>query len=537
MGRRGPGARIVRRPAKTAVVAPWEAPELSRAERIIAFIESLPCTSGQWAGQPFRLRPWQRREIERIYRTDADGRRAIRTVVWTTARANGKTGLASMIALTHMVGPESQERGEVYAAANDRFQASRLFSEVAAIVERVPWLAKRVSIRRHDKTLEDMGTGSIFVALSADVPSKHGLAPNLVIFDELGQAQSRELFDTLATSLGKKPEPLFWIISTQAATDAMPMSQVVDYGLACQRGEITDPSFHLFMRTAPLDADPWSIETWRLANPGLDDIVSLDHVKQMAKQAQNMPSAEASFRRLCLNQRVQVSQFFITPDVWRACGDAVDAEALRGVPVYAGLDLSQVADLTALVLIGKIGRKWHVLPTCWLPAEGLVEKARADRVPYDQWARNGFLQTTPGRSISYEFVADHLRSVFDRFNARKLAFDAWNMNSLRPWLYKAGFSEQFVAERFVEFRQGFKTMSPALRDLEQALREGEIAHGGHPVLTACFMNATIVTDDAGNRKLSKEKSTGRIDAAVALTMAVGVAPLQDKPLDIESLIG
>jgi phage terminase large subunit-like protein len=236
MGRRGPGARIVRRPAKTAVVAPWEAPELSRAERIIAFIESLPCTSGQWAGQPFRLRPWQRREIERIYRTDADGRRAIRTVVWTTARANGKTGLASMIALTHMVGPESQERGEVYAAANDRFQASRLFSEVAAIVERVPWLAKRVSIRRHDKTLEDMGTGSIFVALSADVPSKHGLAPNLVIFDELGQAQSRELFDTLATSLGKKPEPLFWIISTQAATDAMPMSQVVDYGLACQRG-------------------------------------------------------------------------------------------------------------------------------------------------------------------------------------------------------------------------------------------------------------------------------------------------------------
>jgi phage terminase large subunit-like protein len=537
MGRRGPGARIVKRPKATAVVAPWEAPELSRAERIILFVESLPCTSGQWAGQPFQLRPWQRRELLRIYRTDANGRRVVRTVCWSTARANGKTGLAAVLALAHLVGPESQARGEVYAAANDKFQASRLFSEVAAIVERVPWLASRVSIRRHDKTLEDMGTGSVFVALSADVPTKHGLAPNFVVMDELGQSPSRELLDTLMTGLGKKPEAMCWIISTQAATDAMPMSQVVDYGLACRRGEITDPSFHLFLRTAPLDADPWSIKTWRLANPGLDDIASLDHVKQLAKQAQNMPSAEASFRRLCLNQRVAISQFFVTPDVWKSCGAAVDAEALRTVPVYAGLDLSQVADLTALVLIGKIGRKWHVLPTCWLPAEGLVEKARADRVPYDQWARNGFLQTTPGRSIAYEYVADHLRSVFDRFNVRKLAFDAWNMNSLKPWLYKAGFSEQFVAERFVEFRQGFKTMSPALRDLEQALREGEIAHGNHPVLAMCFMNATVVTDDAGNRKLSKEKSTGRIDAAVALTMAIGVAPLQEKPIDIDALIG
>jgi phage terminase large subunit-like protein len=540
MGLRGPRAQSLNhwpRPGEPTTSHPWEAVGLSRAERVVAFVESLPLTSGQWAGQSFRLRPWQKRELRRIYRTDADGRRIVRTVCWSTARANGKTGLASVLALAHLVGPESQARGECYCAANDKFQASRLFSEVVAIIERVPWLAARMSIRRHEKTIEDHITGSILTALSADVPTKHGLAPNFVVMDELGQSQSRELLDTLQTSLGKKPDPMLWIISTQAATDAMPMSQVIDYGLACQRGEIADPSFHLYLRAAPLDADPWSIKTWRLANPGLDDIASLEHIKQLAKQAKNMPSAESNFRRLHLNQRVAISNYFVTPDVWKACGSPVDVEALRTVPVYAGLDLSAVADLTALVLIGKIGKIWHVLPTCWLPSEGLIEKARADRVPYDQWARQGFLQTTPGRTIAYDYIADHLRSVFDNFNVRKLAFDAWGMNSLKLCLSRAGFSEQFIAEKFVEYRQGFKSMSPALRDLEQVIREGELAHGNNPLLTMCMMAATVVTDDAGNRKLSRDKSTQRIDAAVSLAMAIGVAPLQEKPFDVESLIG
>jgi phage terminase large subunit-like protein len=178
-----------------------------------------------------------------------------------------------------------------------------------------------------------------------------------------------------------------------------------------------------------------------------------------------------------------------------------------------------------------------MLPTCWLPSEGLIEKARADHVPYDQWARQGYLQTTPGKTIAYDYIADHLRSVFNNFNVRKLAFDAWGMNSLKLCLSRAGFSEQFVAERFVEFRQGFKSMSPALRDLEQVIREGEIAHGNHPILRMCMMAATVVTDDAGNRKISKDKSTQRIDLAIALAMAIGVVSPTAPTVDVEALIG
>ena len=175
-------------------------------------------------------------------------------------------------------------------------------------------------------------------------------------------------------------------------------------------------------------------------------------------------------------------------------------------------------------------------PTFWLPSEGLSEKAVADRVPYDLWHGQGFLQATPGKTVSYEFVAGHLRNLFRRYDIRKIGFDRWNMKHFKPWLSRVGFSDQMIEDRFVEFGQGMQTMSPALRDLEQILIEGQLAHGNHPVLSMCVANTVITLDDAGNRKPSKKRSVGRIDGLVALAMAVGVAPLQVKPIDIDALI-
>ena len=166
----------------------------------------------------------------------------------------------------------------------------------------------------------------------------------------------------------------------------------------------------------------------------------------------------------------------------------------------------------------------------------MAEKAVAERVPYDLWHGQGHLQLSPGKTVSYEFVANYLRQMFQRYNIQKLAFDRWNFRHLLPWLLRAGFSEQLVKERFVEFGQGVASMSPALRDLEQVLLEGNLAHGGHPVLSMCVSHTVIVLDDARNRKPSKRKSTAKIDGLVALTMAIGVAPLQAKPIDIEALI-
>jgi phage terminase large subunit-like protein len=295
-----------------------------------------------------------------------------------------------------------------------------------------------------------------------------------------------------------------------------------------------DPHTVVKLYTAPTELDPFDEQTIRLANPAFGTFLNARAVLAMAQDAKRMPAREAEYRNLILNQRVEVSNPFIAPTVWKTCGGPVGP--LEAIPLYGGLDLSEAADLTALVLIGKRDGKWRVQPTFWLPSEGLSEKSVADRVPYDMWARQGYLQTTPGRSISYEFVASYLRDVFRRYDIRKLAFDRWNFKHLLPWLLKAGISEQFVKDHFVEFGQGMQSMSPALRDLEQVLLEGELAHGNHPVLSMCVANTVIAIDDAGNRKPSKRKSTGRIDGMIALAMAVGVAPLLTKQIDISTLI-
>jgi phage terminase large subunit-like protein len=249
-----------------------------------------------------------------------------------------------------------------------------------------------------------------------------------------------------------------------------------------------------------------------------------------------MPAREAEYRNLILNQRVEPTNMFVSPAVWKACGEP--AGSLAGLTIYGGLDLSAVSDLTALVLIGRRDGKWRVQPTFWLPSEGLSKKATADRLPYDLWHAQGYLQTTPGRTVSYEFVADHLAELFRRYDIVKIGFDRWNIRNFLPWLHKAGLSEQFVKDHFVEFGQGLASMSPALRDLEQVLLEGQIAHGNHPVLSMCASNTVIAVDDAGNRKPSKKRSVGRIDGMVALAMAIGVAPLKaERVIDVQALIG
>jgi phage terminase large subunit-like protein len=235
-----------------------------------------------------------------------------------------------------------------------------------------------------------------------------------------------------------------------------------------------------------------------------------------------------------LNRRVEASNPFISPLVWKQCGTEV--ADLHDCTIYCGLDLSSVSDLTAFVMIGKIDRTWHVKPVFWLPSEGLADKALHDRVPYDLWARQGYLQTTPGNSVSYEYVAQYLFKIFAEYHIQKLGFDRWNMKHLKPWLLKAGFSEQRIADCFVEFGQGTQSMSPALRDLEQVISEKELAHGNHPILSMCATCAVVEGKDDANRKLSKNKSSARIDGMVALAMAMGVAPLTPA-IDITSLIG
>lgn len=504
---------------------PWEAPGLSRVDRVVAFLEELPITQGSLAGSTLRIRPWQRAFLEEIYREDTDGVRPVRTAVLSMARKNGKTQLVAGLALCHLLGPEAESRGEVYAAANDRFQSGKTFAEIVAILDAMPELDARVNVTKFRKEVEVLhgpGKGSLFAALSADVAGKHGLSPSFIVYDELGQAAKRDLYEALDTAMGARDNPLLVVISTQAADDHAIMSELVDYGQRVNGGEIEDPAFHLTFYGAADSDDPWSPETWAKANPALGDFRSRSDVARQAAQAQRMPSAEQSFRNLILNQRVSAHVRFIAKSEWDANGGAPRAE-LKGRPCFGGLDLSASRDLTALILVFPAeDGSFDVISRFYLPEAGLKEKAEADRVPYDLWARQGVLTAIPGAVVDPSFVAQDLAEAAAEYDLQGLAYDRWRIEDLKRELAALG-----AELPLKEFGQGFRDMAPAVDVLERLVAEGRLRHGGNPILTMCAANAVIERDAAGNRKLAKHKSTGRIDGLVALAMALAACGRQE----------
>lgn len=485
---------------------------LSRGARNIQWIGDHCCIpEGKFVGRRVVLTKHQRKWIKRIYDSPT------RTFILSMARKNAKTALASFLLLLHLCGPEARPNSQLYSAAQSRDQAAILFALAAKVVRMSPDLSDVVTIRDSGKQLFCPELGTLYRALSADASTAYGLSPVFVVHDELGQVKGprSELYEALETASAAQEHPLSIVISTQAPTDADLLSLLIDDAITG-----ADPRNKVELCTAPLDLDPFSVKAIKAANPHYDDFMNKEEVARQASDAKRMPSRESSYRNLILNQRVEARNPFVPRAVWQQNG--AEPSDLEGESVFAGLDLSSVSDLTALVLVSEEG---DVQPTFWLPEDGLAEKSRNDRVPYDLWAEQGLLETTPGASIEYEFVAQYLRGVFDRCDVKALAFDRYNMKFLKPWLIKAGFSDEELG-RFIDFGQGFVSMSPAIRSLESMLLGKKLKHGNHPVLAMCAANATVQTDPAENRKFIKSKTTGRIDGMVALAMAVGVMPTE-----------
>ncbi len=527
MGLRGPGARPRKKPA-AVVEKPrkkrrrWRSKKLSRAERVIAFLEDLPITSGAHQGRKMKLRDWQRDIIAAIYATDDQDKRTIRNAVISLPRKNGKTQLLAGLALAHLIGPEAEPRGQVYSAAVDRQQASLIFNELQALIDADDEFAELVNVQRFKKTIEVLdgpAKGSIYTALSSDARSAHGLSPSFVICDEAGQWPRRDLYDALATSTGARAEPLMVTISTQAASDEHFLSELIDHGLQVREGVVEDPSFHLTLYAAPEDADPFDPEVWRACNPALGDFRSWEEFEATAQRAQAIPSNLAPFQQLYLNMRVDAETRWIAAAEWDACDAAVDLAALQGRPCWAGLDLGSTRDLTALVLVfPDDDGGFDVVPYFWCPREALAERADRDRVPYDVWSRQGLIEPTPGRSTDYGYIRRRLGEVASDFDVQAVAYDRWRIEDLRRDLDADG-----IGLRLTEWGQGYRDMSPAVDILESLVLARKLRHGGQRVLRWNASNAVVEQDASGNRKLTKKRSRERIDGLVALAMALGAA--------------
>lgn len=488
---------------------------MTRAEAIIAFVEAYcRVPEGAQVGQPLRLSAFQRQFIAEVYDNPAGTRRAFLSM----ARKGGKTTLTAALLLAHLVGPEAKLNSQIVSGAMSRDQAALVHALASKMVQLNPKLAKLVRIVPSGKRLIGLPLNVEYRALAADGKTAHGLSPVLIIGDEWGQVRGpqSDFIDALVTAQGAHDNPLLLVISTQAATDADWLSVQLDDALASG-----DPHTVCHLHTAPEACDLLDEDAWRAANPSLGEFRSLADLREQALQAQRMPSMENAFRNLLLNQRVSTDAPFVSPDVWQAGNHA--PLPFDG-PVFGGLDLSARNDLTAFVLVGKVAGVWQVQAHFWTPEKGLAERARRDRAPYDVWTRQGLLRATAGASVDYEAVARDIADIVDGLDLHAIAFDRWRMDVLQRELERLG-----LALPLVPHGQGFRDMAPALDALEAELLNGRIAHGGHPVLDYCAANATTVRDPAGNRKLDKSRSTGRIDGMQALAMALGVSQTTEAP--------
>jgi len=489
----------------------------TRGERNAAWVEQFcRVPEGKDRGKRVVLRDWQVAEFLRLYDTPT------RTFILSFGRKNGKTALIAFLVLLHLCGPEAELGAEVVSGARSRDQAAMVFRYASKCIRLNPDLNEIVRIKDTAKELECPDLQTTYKALSADAATNLGRSPKLAVHDELGQVRGPrdDFFEAIDTAQGAHDSPLTIVISTQSPRAGDMLSIMIDDAL---KG--ADPMTKVALYTAPEDCDPFSEEALKAANPAYGDFLNADYCRELAEKARRMPSREAAYRNLILNQRVNMHNPFVTRTVWELnCGEP---DFSRCHEYYIGLDLSARNDLTALVLVGRDeDGDMHVRPEFFAPMVGVEDRAERDREPYDVWGREGLITLTPGSSVDYRYVAERLCELCDELPVVAVSFDRWRMDVLKRELSAIG-----VELPLVEFGQGFKDMTPALESLEALLLAGKVHHGSHPVMDMCAENAVAVMDPAGNRKLDKSKATGRIDGLVALAMAVGKASTQ--PVEIK----
>lgn len=500
------------------VLLPAKSP---RPHRIKKFIEKyLPVPEGVLVGKPTILLPEQEDFLERVYgNVDHGGKLITRRGILSTARKNGKTGLIAPILGAHIIGPETKQNSQVYSAARSRDQASVVFRYLSMSLRMNPKLDGLVQITDSSKRIHGLAKNAEYKALSADAATKHGLSPALTIHDELGQVigPNDALYDALETAGGAQEEPLSLIISTQAASDADLLSQLIDDAL---RNPTPDTVVCLYSVAPHLDV--FDEKNWKDANYALGVFRSLKELQGFAAQAKRMPSFEATFRNLYMNQRISLLALLIAPTTWKENGVPPDESIFySGLPVRIGLDLSSSRDLTAAVasVLDPATGIVHVKVWVYTPLETLEQRAIQDRAPYVQWAKEGKLIALPGKAISYEMVCEHLASETEGMNLAEIDFDRWRIDIFKKAAITAGFGTD-PNTVWKAVGQGFRDMSPRIEKFEEVLFECSLAHGGHPLLNMGAANAVVVYDPAKNRKIDKAKSSARIDPVVSLVMSV-----------------
>jgi len=507
--------------------------DVESADRAIGFYRDvLQLNGGEWEGKPYKLLPWQAFIIGSLFGWKAaDGYRRFRVAYVETAKGSGKSPLAAGIGLYGLVA-DAEARAEIYAAATKKDQAMILFRDAVAMVRQSPALAQRIEVMGasgREWNLSYHALASFFRPISSD-DGQSGPRPHVALLDEIHEHKDSNVVEMLRAGTKSRRQALIFMITNSGVDRLSVCYSYHDYAAKVSAGLIEDDSFFGYVCAHDPGEDPLADEScWGKTNPSLDaGIPGIKYLREQVTQARGMPSKESTVRRLNFCQWVEAHSPWISGEVWLACGRDIDASRLAGRRAYGALDLSSTQDLTAFLLMVEpeaAGHPWVMLPYCWLPEDGLAQKEENDRVPYTLWKRQGHLLTTPGKAIDRMVVAQRIAELCAPFNVAEIRYDRWRIKEFKSAADAAG----LTLPPLVEHGQGYKDMSPAIEALETHLLNATVVHPNHPVLTWCAANAVTVRDDAGNRKFSKERATGRIDLIVAAAMACAAAASHESP--------
>ncbi len=502
----------------------WNIADSEKAQRF--FLSVLRLNGGSFEGNPFELLPWQRFIVGSLFGWKGpDGTRRFRSAYVETAKGSGKSPLAAGIGMLGLVA-DGEARAEIYSAATKKDQAMILFRDAVAMVDQSPELSKRLTKSGSGErcwNLAYLAAGSFFRPISSD-DGQSGPRPHIALIDELHEHKTNNVVEMLRAGTKSRRQAMIFMITNAGAGKTGPCWSYHEYGARVAAREVEDDSFFPYICALDETDDPFADETcWSKANPSLQDadLPGLKYIREQVTEARGMPSKEALVRRLNFCQWTDAESPWISHEVWKGARQDYEVEDLRGRRSVAGLDLSSTTDLTGLVFLVEPvidGEPWRIVPFAWLPDADLARKSEVDRVPYVQWKAEGLLDTTPGRAISKRLILQKLSQMCEFFDVVACAYDRWRIEDL----LQMASDEGIALPEMLPFGQGYKDMSPALEEFERRLLNGQIAHNGHKVMTMCAGNAVTVTDGAGNRKLSKEHATGRIDLMVAAVMAAGV---------------
>ncbi|GIV86620.1 MAG: terminase [Chloroflexus sp.] len=498
------------------------------AARALQFFSLLKHSKGEWAGRTFELEGWQQFIVWVLFGWKReDGTRRFRTSYLEVARKNGKSTLAAGVGLKLFVA-DNEPGAEVYSVATKRDQARITHSEATRMVKASPALRKRVRVYRDNLNIE--ATASKFEPLGRDTDSLDGLNIHGVIVDELHAHKSRDLVDVLETARGARRQPLQFEITTAGYDRESICFEHHEYTEKILTGVVEDDTWFGVIFTIDPE-DDWNDEAvWVKANPNLGVSKKVEYMREQAKRAREMPSQLNAFLRLDLDVWTQSETKWVNLEHWRACGEAVDGNGLRGRRCYAGLDLSSTTDVSALVYVfppEDAGDTYKVLCRFWIPEEAMHERSRRDRVPYEAWVRQGYMTATPGNVIDYDYIIAQIDDDMQNYDVQELAFDRWGATKIVQELQEMGLT-------VVQFGQGFASMSAPMKELEKLILSHKLAHSNNPVLTWMADNLVAAVDPAGNIKPDKQRSIEKIDGMVALIMALDRALRHG---DFESVYG